>query len=137
MRIMKTIRLISAMYGACCLAVVCALLVLMVVGTQSALGFNILLLFLVVFWSGVPLLLLSAHSLKSKEAPSRRAGVSALLASLAPAVIYLVGQLSSMPAPGAGRQLEHPLSLVLTFLPALISLALFLPVLIGGAHEAR
>ncbi|MBQ9002623.1 MAG: hypothetical protein IJ087_12295 [Eggerthellaceae bacterium] len=134
---MKAAKTISVVYGACCLVVVCALLLLMVSGAMSALGRNILLLFLASFWSGVPLLLISAWSLKSKREPSRGIGLSMLLFSLAPAIVYLVSLLSKAPALNGGQALELALSIALTFLPVLISLALFLLVLRGASHETR
>lgn len=132
---MKCMRVISVIYGTCCLVVVCALLFLMLLGTQSALGFNISLLFLSVFWSGVPVLLYSAYSLKSKRTPSRRTGIAALAILLAPAIVCLVGQISAIAPADSGHEPAIASSLALTFLPALISLVLLLILLKGGSHE--
>jgi len=134
---MKVVKMISVVYGACCLAVVGALLFLMIAGSQSDLGRSILLLFLVSFWGGVPLLLVSAWSLKSKRAPSRGVGLFMMLASLAPAAVHLISLLSKAPIPNEGQLPEFALSIGLAFLPAIISLVLFLFVLKGASHEAR
>ena len=134
---MKITRTISVVYGACCLVVVVALLFLFIAGSHNDLGQSILLLFLVSFWSGIPLLLISAWSLKSKREPSRGIGLFMLLVSLTPAVVYLIGLLSKAPAPNGGQVLEFTLSITLTFLPAIISLMLFLPVMKGASHETR
>lgn len=133
---MKAVKAISVVYGACCLVVVCALLFLMIAGSQSDLGRNILLLFLASFWSGVPLLLISAWSLKSKREPSHGIGLSMLLFSLAPAIVYLVSLLSKAPVPNE-QALELALPVASAFLPAIISLVLFLLVLKGASHETR
>lgn len=134
---MKVVKTISVVYGACCLVVVGALLFLLIAGSHNDLGRNILLLFLVSFWSGIPLLSISAWSLKSKREPSRGIGLFMLFVSLAPAVVYLIGMLPGAPTPNGGQVLEHALSIALTFLPVIISLALFLSTLKGASRETR
>ena len=132
---MKVMRVVSAVYGACCLVVVCALLFLLIAGSQSDLGRNILLLFLASFWSGVPLLFVSAWSLKSKRAPARRVRPFAMLASLAPSIVYLISLLSKTPTPSGEHVLGVATSIALAFLPTAISLVLLLSVLKGASHE--
>lgn len=134
---MKAVRAISVVYGACCLVVVGALLFLFIAGSHNDLGRNILLLFIVSFWSGVPLLFVSAWSLISKRTPSRGVGLFVMLASLAPSVVYLISLLSRTPTPSGEHVLGFALSTASAFLPAIISLVLFLFVLKGASHETR
>lgn len=117
---------VSVAYGACCSLATCAILLVMVVSRQSPLGFNISLLFLTVFWSGVPLLLLSVYSLR-RRCTSRIVSGAALLLSFAPAAVCLFYPLAKIYFFGGDSSLVVITPLIaLLFAPVVISLILLL-----------
>jgi hypothetical protein len=125
MRHSSIIKKASLAYGACCSLATCAVLLLMLSGRQSPLGHNLALLFLTVFWSGVPLLPLSIQSLKGR-CTTRIACGAALLLSVAPAAICLFYPLVKICFFGGNYSLGIAPSIVLLFAPVVISLILLL-----------
>lgn len=117
------IRKVSVVYGACCSLATCAILLLMVSGRQSPLGFNIALLFLAVFWSGVPLLLLAVYSLRGRSITRIVCG-AALLLSFAPAAVCFFFPLVKICFFDGSFSFGIAPSITLLFAPVVISLIL-------------
>lgn len=123
MRPSSIIKKVSVAYGTCCSLATCAILLLMVGGRQSPLGFNISLLFLAVFWSGVPLLLLAMCSLRGRSM-TRIVFGAALLLSFAPAAVCFFYPLVKICFFDGNSSFGIASSITLLFSPVVISLIL-------------
>jgi hypothetical protein len=125
MRHASLIRKASLAYGAYCSVAVCATLLFMLCSRQSPLGQNLTLLFLAVFWSGVPLLPLSIYSLKGRGMARIARGVVPLL-SLVPALVCLFYPIMNIFVVGGLSRIGIAPLVVLLFAPVTISAILLL-----------
>lgn len=122
----SVIRIMSVIYGSCCSLLFCAIVVLLVFGRMSGLGVNLALFALVILWSGIPLMLVSIHSLKTGAMISRTLGIVSFFVLIAPAAVYFFYQCLTFFISSAMEDLGVFFSFTLAFSPAFISLTLFL-----------
>lgn len=130
-KLASVIRMISVIYGSCCSLLFCAIVLLLVAGRMSALGVNLALFALVIVWSGIPLMLVSMHSLKTGAMVSRTLGIVSLFVLIAPAAVYFFYQCLVFSSFSAMEDLGVFFSFTLAFLPAFVSLTLFLLLMVS------
>lgn len=119
----KVIRVIAIAYGALCSLAFAAIVFLLILGSVSPLGFSIAMLCLSLAWSGLSLLAYSLLREKQPKVKGAKYGALFIVVGLLPSVIEFV-----LADPGLWS-IDALQSLLITFMPAIISLVLFIALL--------